>query len=58
MREEAGELLKLRIEALNAERSPKIMSLKELLEPISFKDKEIDELVKCLQNKLGLKYIV
>jgi len=38
--EEEGELLRLRIEAFNAERPPKIMSLKELLEPISFKDRD------------------
>ncbi|GBB96371.1 hypothetical protein RclHR1_02740002 [Rhizophagus clarus] len=32
------------------------MFLKELLEPISFEEKESDELVKCLQNKLSFYY--
>ncbi len=36
----------------------KIMYLKELLEPISFEDKEIDELVKCLQKKTWFFIIV
>ncbi len=49
-------LLRLRIVTFNAERPFKIMFFKELLKPILFKDKEIDELVKCLQNKLSFCY--